>query len=400
MTKDIAIKVEDVSKNFQLPHLKSNSVKHLFTGIFGKDKKSTETQHALRDISFEVKKGEFFGIVGRNGSGKSTMLKIIAKIYEPTKGSISINGKLVPFIELGVGFNPELSGRENVYLNGALLGFTKQQIDKQYEDIVAFAELEQFMDQKLKNYSSGMQVRLAFSVATRANADILLVDEVLAVGDADFQRKCYDFFGELKKTGKTVIFVTHDMNAVKEYCDTAILIEDSKIVAGGTAGEVANKYTRLFLSNTTVDREIDHKVSRWGEGTIRFDQILMHSDVVTEGEDLVFDISFQAIEDVKDPVVGFTIKNASGQAITGTNSLIKQLKIDEMKKGEVRNLECRLPNVFSDGKFIIDVAAASKSGKIYEWWEEASVFRSKRTEHIPYSVQPDIELRIINSKND
>jgi ABC-2 type transport system ATP-binding protein len=186
----IAIKVDDVSKNFLLPHEKISTVKGLFTSFYKRQKRSKEVQHALRNVSFVVKKGEFFGIVGRNGSGKSTMLKILAGIYLPTEGKVVTDGRLVPFIELGVGFNPELTGRENVYLNGAMMGFSEQQVDTMYDDIVTFAELKEFMDQKLKNYSSGMQVRLAFSVAVKSNADILLVDEVLAVGDADFQRKC------------------------------------------------------------------------------------------------------------------------------------------------------------------------------------------------------------------
>ena len=190
MENEVVVKVENVSKNFLLPHERKGSVKGIFTSMFSKATKKKETQHALKDISFEVKKGEFFGIVGRNGSGKSTLLKILAGIYQPTKGKISTSGKLVPFIELGVGFNPELSGRDNVYLNGAVLGFSTKEVEAMYEEIVSFAELERFMDQKLKNYSSGMQVRLAFSMAVRANADILLIDEVLAVGDADFQRKC------------------------------------------------------------------------------------------------------------------------------------------------------------------------------------------------------------------
>ena len=204
MSNEIAISVKNVSKNFQLPHEKVDSIKSAFVRPFRR-KTGVEVQHALKNISFDVKKGEFFGIVGRNGSGKSTLLKIIAGIYEPTDGTITKNGKLVPFIELGVGFNPELTGRENVYLNGALLGFTKKEVDANYDSIVEFAELERFMDQKLKNYSSGMQVRLAFAVATKAQAEILLVDEVLAVGDADFQRKCFDYFRELKKNKTTVV---------------------------------------------------------------------------------------------------------------------------------------------------------------------------------------------------
>src|SRR5579884_2888150 len=247
MGEETIIKVENVSKDFILPHERVNSVKGLFTslskGLYG----TRETQHALKNISVEIKKGEFFGVVGRNGSGKSTLLKILAGIYQPTKGSLFTKGRLIPFIELGVGFNPELTGRENVYLNGAMMGFTKDQTDSMYDEIVAFAELDDFMDQKLKNYSSGMQVRLAFSVAIKAEADILLVDEVLAVGDADFQRKCFQFFKQLKKNKKTVIFVTHDMNAVREFCDRALLIENSKVIAIDKANYIASQYSKLFI---------------------------------------------------------------------------------------------------------------------------------------------------------
>lgn len=245
MTDNIAISVKNVSKDFKLPHEQNNSFKSIIVHPF-RARGTVEKQHALRDISFEVKKGEFFGILGRNGSGKSTLLKILAEIYVPTKGSVDVKGKLVPFIELGVGFNPELTGRENVYLNGALLGFSKKEIDHKYKDIVEFAELEDFMDQRLKNYSSGMQVRLAFSVATRAEADVLLIDEVLAVGDADFQRKCFNYFRSLKDSGKTVVFVTHDMVAVKDFCDRAILIEDSKMIFEGNADKTADEYLKLF----------------------------------------------------------------------------------------------------------------------------------------------------------
>ena len=213
-----AIRIDNVSKSFKLPDERVDSVKSLFVNpLRSKKGLQTETQHALKNISFEVKKGEFFGIVGRNGSGKSTLLKIIAGIYQPTKGKVTLKGRLVPFIELGVGFNPELTGRENVYLNGALMGFSTKEVGKKYDQIVEFAELERFMDQKLKNYSSGMQVRLAFSVATiLAESDILLIDEVLAVGDADFQRKCFEYFKRVKKLKKTVVFVSHDMNAIRE----------------------------------------------------------------------------------------------------------------------------------------------------------------------------------------
>ena len=185
------------------------------------------------------------GIVGRNGSGKSTLLKILAQIYVPDSGNIIINGSLVPFIELGVGFNPELTGRENVYMNGAMLGFSNEEMDKMFDDIVEFAELAPFMDQKLKNYSSGMQVRLAFSIAIRARGDILILDEILAVGDAAFQEKCNQYFASLNKN-QTVILVTHSMENVRKFCDRAILIDQGKIIKEGDPEIVADAYLKLF----------------------------------------------------------------------------------------------------------------------------------------------------------
>lgn len=244
-SSDVALRVEHVSKSFHLPTEQANGIKQAFVNRVKGIKGYTE-QQVLKDISFTVEKGDFFGIVGRNGSGKSTLLKLISQIYTPNQGKITVNGKLVPFIELGVGFNPELTGRENIYLNGALLGFSHEEMSAMYEDIVKFAELEDFMDQKLKNYSSGMQVRLAFSIAIKADADILVLDEVLAVGDEAFQRKCYQYFAELKRNKKTVILVTHDMDSVRRFCNRAILIDSGKIAEIGDPAKVAQKYSELF----------------------------------------------------------------------------------------------------------------------------------------------------------
>ncbi|MBQ3309105.1 ABC transporter ATP-binding protein [Candidatus Saccharibacteria bacterium] len=240
----IAVSVQGVYKSFRLPTEKSWGLKQ---AIFSRLKgiKGYRKQEVLKDISFEVKKGEFLGIVGRNGSGKSTLLKILSEIYLPDKGTVSVNGTLVPFIELGVGFNPELTGRENVYLNGALLGFSNKEMDAMYDEIVKFAELDQFMDQKLKNYSSGMQVRLAFSIAIRARGDILVLDEVLAVGDAAFQEKCNDYFKSLHGN-QTVILVTHSMENVEKFCDRAILIENGKIACDGKPSKVTKEYLKLW----------------------------------------------------------------------------------------------------------------------------------------------------------
>lgn len=241
---DVVISVKDLHKSFRLPTERSWGLKQaIFNRLRGI--KGYKEQKVLNGLSFEIHRGEFVGIVGRNGSGKSTLLKTLANIYYPEKGSIQINGTLVPFIELGVGFNPELTGRENIYLNGALLGFSNHEVDEMYDEIVKFAELEDFMDQKLKNFSSGMQVRLAFSIAIRAKGDILLLDEVLAVGDAAFQQKCNDYFAAIK--GKqTVVLVTHSMANIVQFCDRAILIEKGKIVLEGKPKAVAGAYKKLW----------------------------------------------------------------------------------------------------------------------------------------------------------
>lgn len=241
MTK--AIEVKNLQKSFKLPTEKAAGLKQaLFNRLRGV--KGYRRQEVLKNVSFSVEEGEFLGIVGRNGSGKSTLLKLLAGIYVPDKGKIKSRGNIVPFIELGVGFNPELTGRENVYLNGALLGFSNAEVDQMYDEIVDFAELSDFMEQKLKNYSSGMQVRLAFSIAVKARGDILILDEVLAVGDAGFQEKCRKYFEELH--GKqTVILVTHDMANVEKFCDRAILIENGEILAAGKPKKIVKEYNKI-----------------------------------------------------------------------------------------------------------------------------------------------------------
>ena len=256
----VILDVNHVTKSFKLPTEQASGLKQAFIN-WTKGIKGYELQQVLKDVTFQVHQGEFFGIVGRNGGGKSTLLKLISQIYYPDEGSIDVRGKLVPFIELGVGFNPELTGRENVYLNGALLGFSHDEIDAMYDDIVEFAELEDFMDQKLKNYSSGMQVRLAFSVAIKAQGDILVLDEVLAVGDEAFQRKCDDFFTSIRKDPtKTVVLVTHDMGAIKRYCTRAMFIQDGEVAVIGDRETVAERYTLANLE--AQQREISEKQHR------------------------------------------------------------------------------------------------------------------------------------------
>ena len=297
--KEIAVKVDHVSKYFKLPTEATHSLRTALVNRF-KGVKGYREQHVLKDISFDVHKGDFFGIVGRNGSGKSTLLKIISQIYVPEKGTVTVNGKMVSFIELGVGFNPELTGRENVYMNGAMLGFTTEEIDAMYDDIVEFAELEDFMNQKLKNYSSGMQVRLAFSVAIKAQGDVLILDEVLAVGDEAFQRKCNDYFLERKESGKTTILVTHDMGAVKKYCNRAVLIENGLVKAYGNPEDVANQYSfDNAVSSAPQDVQNDEEAESKNEAEVFVDNLkveLLSPNKITPKEK----IEFKYISTIKD----------------------------------------------------------------------------------------------------
>lgn len=395
MSDEIAIKVENVSKNFVLPHEKVSTIKSLFTSATKKRNKGTETQHALKDISFEVKKGEFFGIVGRNGSGKSTLLKILANIYQPTTGTIETKGKLVPFIELGVGFNPELTGRENVFLNGAMLGFAENEIEAMYDDIVEFAELERFMDQKLKNYSSGMQVRLAFSMATRSQADILLVDEVLAVGDADFQRKCFEYFRELKKNKKTVVFVSHDMNAVRQYCDKAILIDKNKVVKSGDANAIAVEYARMFMEGDS-EKALSKAGKRWGSKSTYFVNVTTEpSQLSDKNTPIVISANIKCQTNAKNLIVGFSIKNSSGTHILGTNSRLQSIKTGNWQAATVKHVEWSIQNLFTDGNYAVDVAILEEDEvTVCDWWEDATVFTSFESNPPPYVTSPNIKTLI------
>ena len=245
-----AVSVERVSKGFHLPHQQYSTLKERALHPFAST--SHDTLRALDDVSFEVKDGEFFGIVGRNGSGKSTLLKCLAGIYAIDTGDIEVRGRLSPFIELGVGFNPDLTARDNVVINAIMLGLTRKEARARFDEIIAFAELEEFVDLKLKNYSSGMSVRLGFSTAIQVDADVLVVDEVLAVGDASFQAKCFAEFERLKREGRTVLFVTHDMSAVERFCDRAMLIERGDIVRIGPPEEVSKLYSELNFGRASA----------------------------------------------------------------------------------------------------------------------------------------------------
>ncbi len=280
MKNSIALEIKNLSKSFKLPTESSNELKRVFVN-WAKGIKGYKEQKVIQDMSFSVEKGDFFGIVGKNGSGKSTLLKLISGIYNPDKGAISVDGKLVPFIELGVGFSPELTGAENIFLNGALLGFSRKEIKDMYEEIVDFAELHEFMGQKLKNYSSGMQVRLAFSIAIKSQGDILILDEVLAVGDEAFQRKCNNYFDMIRRDqSKTVILVTHSMESVRKYCNKALMLNRGKIEAIGSPDDIAGQYTLENLNNTQNK-----------SGAVKIKPI--SKQMINNGEDLVFEVEYR-----------------------------------------------------------------------------------------------------------
>lgn len=386
-TKSMVV-VNDLVKSFKLPHEQHAGIKQAVVNVFN-SKKGYEKQEVLKNISFDIKEGEFFGIVGRNGSGKSTLLKLLAGIYAPDSGLVQVNGSLTPFIELGVGFNPELTGRENVFMNGALLGFSKSEMQTMYDDIVSFAEIDRFMDQKLKNYSSGMQVRLAFSIAIRAQSDILLLDEVLAVGDAMFQKKCYEYFKQLKKEKRTVIFVSHDTNALLEYCDRGILLEKGEINYEGNINQVVNRYIGILnRQEASASTAAPQNVAHSGSG--RAEIISITAPPVNKGEttslytedhpEVVIKMKVLANEDIEKPIYGISIYDSSGQRIFAGNNLWAMREVQPMKKGEKIEVTWRIPNIFSSGTFTISPGLAASGGsEVLDGMENAATFKvSKR----------------------
>ena len=245
MEKDIAIKVTHVSKDFKLYYDKAHTLKEKLLFFFKKNKDKNHILNILKDINLEIKKGETVALIGTNGSGKSTLLKLMNRIIYPNTGRISVNGKLTSLIELGAGFHDDFTGRENIYFNASIFGLTKEQIDKKIDDIISFSELGEFIDNPVRTYSSGMYMRLAFSVAINVEADILLIDEILAVGDQHFQDKCFTKLKELKSQGKTIVIVTHSMTQVKAFCDRAVWLYEGKIRDDGPVNRVLEEYLKV-----------------------------------------------------------------------------------------------------------------------------------------------------------
>jgi ABC-type polysaccharide/polyol phosphate transport system ATPase subunit len=333
------IEVREVSKRFRLYHERNQSVK---AAIMRGGRARYEEFLALDDVSFDVKEGSTFALVGENGSGKSTMLKCLARILRPDKGTISVEGNLSALLELGAGFHPELSGRENVFLNGSILGLSKRELERRFDEIVEFAGLNRFIDMPVKNYSSGMYVRLGFSVAINVDPDVLLIDEVLAVGDEEFQRKCLERISELRAAAKTIVVVTHSLMTVRSLCDEAIWLEHGRMREWGKADQVADAY----LGQVHVElqaQEQDHP--RPGTGKVRIVALEMLDasgrpvDQVCTGDAVTFRAHYEAAEPVHDPVFSFSVHTPEGVLVTGPNSKEAEVSIDKVDGCGVVDLE-------------------------------------------------------------
>jgi ABC-2 type transport system ATP-binding protein len=349
----LAIEVKDVHKTFHIPTHRVDTLKERVANPFARQE--FRRLEALRGVSFDVRRGEFFGIVGRNGSGKSTLLKILASIYRADRGSIRMAGRLAPFIELGVGFNNELTARENVALNGVMMGLTRREAARRLDRVLDFAELREFVDLKLKNYSSGMLVRLAFAVMVEADADIMLIDEVLAVGDASFAQKCMDVFEQRRKAGKTLILVTHDMATVQSFCDRAMLLHDGRQRYTGNPEEAALGYFRLNFGGVTEEH------NGWPQAVpdinvkVVDDQAGRRVENVEQGRPIGFNLIAEARAEVRGPRFGFQVLNVDGVPVFGFGGeLSKDLQHDDrIAPGQRVRVAAAIDNKLVPGRYSI-----------------------------------------------
>jgi ABC-type polysaccharide/polyol phosphate transport system ATPase subunit len=345
--------VRDVSKAFRLPHEQYHTLKERVLHPF--KFRGYNRLDALKDVSLEVAPGEFFGVVGRNGSGKSTLLKCIAGIYQTDSGEIDVNGRLSPFIELGVGFNPDLTARDNVLINATMLGLTRRQAKERFDDIIAFAELERFLDLKLKNYSSGMQVRLAFSVAVQVDADILLVDEVLAVGDAAFQQKCYEQFQRMKDDGRTIVLVTHDMGAVARFCDRALLLERGEVVDVGEPTAIGRHYNDLNFGRVAQEdlqggeRRGDRRGAAIASAWFESGGERVHA--VGLGDPLQFCFEVEVHETLEDPVFAVVLRNDAHQALIRASTKQDGVSGGRLEAGTRVIVRLEFENILSPNRY-------------------------------------------------
>jgi len=405
----VAIKISNLSKIYRLYN---NPLDRLKESIHPFKKKYHREFYALRDISFEVNRGATVGIIGKNGSGKSTLLKIITGILTPTEGNVKIDGKISALLELGSGFNPELTGIENIYFNGTIMGYRKEEIDRKLEDIVSFADIGDFIRQPVKTYSSGMYIRLAFAVAINVDPEILIIDEALAVGDAAFQIKCINRIRKFKETGKTLIFVSHDPGAVKTLCNHAYLLDRGQIIDEGLPDKVFDCYNALLglkgiknkYKNNSYEKEKLRK--RAGNNKLTIEDISMsnekdiNTDTFVSGEKVKVKMQIHANKDVENPTFGILIRDRLGNDIFGINTFIMDVTTGVFKKDKTYEVIYFLPLNLGINIYNLTVAAHTDEAHVnecYDWINQAVVFKVIPSPDFKFTgycrIIPELEIK-------
>lgn len=385
---DSVIEIKNISKIYNLYNKPSDRLKE---ALFSSKSRHTEFA-ALNDVSFNVNKGEILGIIGKNGSGKSTILKIITSVLTPTSGECIVKGKIAALLELGAGFNMEYTGIENIYLNGQMIGFSKEEMDKKLQDIIDFADIGEHIYQPVKTYSSGMFARLAFSVAISVDPDILIVDEALSVGDVFFQNKCYRRFEEFRERGKTILFVTHDMGSVIRYCNRCVLLNAGKKVAEGKPQEMVDLYKRIMVGQWNENEESSDEVSSIQTSNVKNDQlwkdqISTNPDIEVYGDGRADIIDFGIFSDTGDignnvykgdyysvkmkvrinednlnPIFAFKLRDIKGTELTGTNTMLEDIDTSQCKKGDIVTITFRQKQYLQPGQYLVSLGCTAFEG--------------------------------------
>ncbi len=413
---DFAVDVRNISKRFRLAHGQYNSLKERL--IHGGKRQNVEDFWALDQVSLTVRQGETVGILGRNGSGKSTLLKCICGVLQPTKGEVAVRGKLAGLLELGAGFQQDLTGRENIYLNGSLLGMSKREVDKVFDAIVDFSELEEFIDGAVKFYSSGMYVRLGFAVAVNMDPDILVVDEVLAVGDERFQRKCLDRVNQFQREGRTILLVTHSADTVRTICDRGVVLSHGQLVAEGEPGEATRIFRERLMAEGAGMSVIDPAIvavpatpSSTGsdalpdaERPVRIRSVhrIFSGDntvpYMRSGDDLTIRVDFETLYPVDDVVFSLDIRDADGNSLMRTDTSIIGMPIDAPPGTSVMHFGItQMPLL--DGSFSFAIGIQSRGGILYDWREEAGTFEVMNPGKTTGLLRMDVHAALISTES-
>lgn len=384
MPKDIVIDVQNLTKVYKIFDKPKDRLKESLNP-FGK--RYSRDFYALKDVSFKIRKGECIGFIGKNGAGKSTLLKVLTGVLTPSSGQVNVVGKVAALLELGGGFNPEFTGIENIYLNGMVMGYTKEEMDKRVESIVSFADIGDFMNQPVKMYSSGMFARLAFAVSINVEPDILIVDEALSVGDIFFQAKCYKKFNELKEKGTTILFVTHSLGIIVEYCDSAVVLDKGQKIAEGNPKDMVDLYKKILVNEdvtqlpeeaeqvTSINEVVlnDNNIS-WKDKLVLNPKVSIYgnnlgniidfaivdkkgniTNIIDKGKDFSIRMKAEFYADIQDPIFAFTILNSQGVDICGTNTMIEKEGYLEVKKGDIKTVTFTQKMNLQGGEYLLSL---------------------------------------------